>query len=158
MTLSQFDPARRALLRVALSGIAAFALPGRVALASPPEITVYRSQSCECCQQWIGHMQAGGFRVRPRLLDDLQPIKRRLGVPAHLQSCHTAVIDSYVIEGHVPAAEVTRILIEQPSARGLAVPEMPIGSPGMEQPNGQREHYVVILFADGGRERVYARY
>ena len=103
-------------------------------------------------------MRIHGFAVRDSVVDDLEPIKGRLGVPVHLRSCHTAVIDSFVIEGHVPAADVKRVLIEQPPARGLAVPGMPLGSPGMENPAGRHERFAVILFADGGRERVFARY
>lgn len=101
-------------------------------------------------------MRAEGFTVRDRLADDLAPLKSRLGVPADLQSCHTATVDGYVIEGHVPAREVRRLLEERPSAIGLAVSGMPMGSPGMET-GGAADSYEVLLFA-AERQSVFARY
>lgn len=133
-----------------------------VAAASTPvsaaatSIEVTRSPSCGCCSAWIAHLRQAGFSVDEKLLDDLTPLKARLGVPADLQSCHTATLSGYVIEGHVPAKEILRILAEKPTAAGLAVAGMPAGSPGMEIA-GQAERYDVVLFGPRGRQ-VFARY
>ncbi len=125
--------------------------------AEAAEVTVWKSPSCGCCGKWVDHMRAAGFRVVVREADDLSPVKRTQGVPDRLASCHTALVDGYTIEGHVPAAEVKRLLAERPSARGLAVPGMPVGSPGMEQ-GSAREPYDVILFDDAKRQTVFRRY
>lgn len=101
-------------------------------------------------------MRAAGFTVNDRLIDDLAPLKAQLGVPADLQSCHTGIVEGYAIEGHVPAEDVLRLLRERPSATGLAVAGMPLGSPGMEV-GGQTEPYEVILFSASGRD-VFARH
>ena len=126
--------------------------------ASPAaaDVVVYLSPSCDCCGGWVDHTRANGFTVAVRKRDDLTPVKTRLGVPDSLQSCHTAEVGGYVVEGHVPAADIRRLLAERPRARGLAVPGMPAGSPGMGD-GGHREAYQVILFGDGGHS-VYARY
>ena len=126
------------------------------AASTGPVIDVARSPSCGCCGDWIEHMRATGFTVSDRLIDDLGPLKAQLGVPSDLQSCHTGVVEGYAIEGHVPAEDVLRLLRERPSAIGLAVPGMPLGSPGMEV-GGQVEPYEVILFSASGRD-VFARY
>lgn len=120
------------------------------------DVMVYKSPSCGCCGGWVDHMRANGFTVAVKEHDDLTPVKARLGVPDSLQSCHTAEVGGYVVEGHVPAANIRRLLAERPRARGLAVPGMPAGSPGMED-GGRREAYRVILFGDGGHS-VYARH
>ena len=120
------------------------------------DVVVYKSPSCGCCGGWVDHMRANGFTVAVKERDDLTPVKARLGVPDSLQSCHTAEVGGYVVEGHVPAADIRRLLTERPRARGLAVPGMPAGSPGMGD-GGHREAYQVILFGDGGHS-VYARY
>lgn len=126
------------------------------AQAAASVIDVARSPSCGCCGAWIEHMQAAGFTVRERLMDDLAPLKAELGVPAALQSCHTAIIDGYVIEGHVPADEVRRLIAQRPAGAGLAVAGMPVGLPGMEV-GDQRDPYEVILFGADGQS-VFARY
>lgn len=121
-----------------------------------PEMVVYRSPTCGCCLGWVEHVREAGFRVRVEDRTDLAPVKAELGVPVDLASCHTARIDGYVIEGHVPAADVRRLLAEQPEVKGLAVPGMPVGSPGMEGPDP--EPYAVVAFdGEGGRE-VFARH
>lgn len=130
--------------------------PAARAEAAASAIDVVRSPSCGCCGAWIEHMQAAGFAVRERLMDDLAQLKAELGIPAGLQSCHTAIIDGYVIEGHVPAGDVRRLVKERPSGKGLAVAGMPIGSPGMEA-GDRREPYEVILFGAGGQS-VFAKY
>jgi len=120
------------------------------------EITVYKSPSCGCCGNWVDHVRDNGFSVKVVNREDLTSIKRENGVPSVLQSCHTALVDGYVVEGHVPANDIIRLLTEKPKARGLAVPGMPIGSPGMEQ-GDEKEPYPVVIFGDSGMD-VYARY
>ncbi len=121
-----------------------------------PVLEVYKSPWCGCCGAWVDHMHAAGFDVRVNEIEDLAPIKEQYGVDPDLQSCHTAVIDGYVIEGHVPAQDVLRLLTERPAATGLSVPGMPVGSPGMEH-GARRDPYEVILFSPSGRS-AYARY
>ncbi|NEP19642.1 MAG: DUF411 domain-containing protein [Leptolyngbya sp. SIO4C1] len=118
---------------------------GSQAVAS--EITVFRSPTCGCCGQWAEHMAAAGFTVKDEITEDMEAIKQQYDVPAELASCHTAVVDGYVIEGHIPAADVQRLLAERPEVSGLAVPGMPIGSPGMESGNYQ-EPYTVFAFSE----------
>lgn len=108
-------------------------------------ITVNKSPTCGCCKLWIEHLRAEGFLVEALDSDDMTAVKKRYEVPQNMQSCHTAVVDGYVIEGHVPAADIRRLLAEAPDANGLAVPGMPVGSPGMEY--GDRvDPYKVMLF------------
>ena len=118
------------------------------ALAESPEITVYKSPTCGCCSKWADHLRENGFTVETVDVQDLSAVKRRYGIPPALQSCHTAVVEGYVVEGHVPAADVRRLLAERPDAAGLTVPGMPIGSPGMEQ-GDTAEPYDVLLVHDG---------
>lgn len=144
---------RRHLIRVALAtGLVAAPFAG--ALADMPRMTVYKSPWCGCCGAWVDHVRAAGFAVDVHDVDDLAPIKRMAGVPDALASCHTASVDGFAIEGHVPAVVIRRLLAERPAVRGLAVPGMPIGSPGMEGP--APETYVVYSFADDGRAQRYA--
>lgn len=119
-----------------------------------PVITVYKSATCGCCGAWIEHMEENGFSATAQNVDDLAAIKRRFGVPDALQSCHTGLVAGYVVEGHVPADLVKRLLAEKPSGLGIAVPGMPIGSPGME--GGTPEKYDVLLFDNRGRTTIYA--
>jgi len=126
------------------------------AAVSPTEITVYKSASCGCCAKWVDHVEAAGFRVKVIDVDNLAEVKSMNGITSTLASCHTAIADGYVIEGHVPAADIQRLLEERPSVAGLAVPGMPIGSPGMEGPNPQS--YNVLAFDQNGQVDVYARY
>ena len=120
------------------------------------EMTVYKSPWCGCCKNWITHMRANGYSVQIKNMENLDSIKRMAGVPDRLLSCHTAMVNGYVIEGHVPATDITRLLAERPKAKGLAVPGMPAGSPGMEQ--GTPERYEVLLFQQDGSTRVYSRH
>ena len=126
------------------------------AFAGSHVLKVYKSPSCGCCGAWVSHMHSAGFRGIVRDVPDLHPIKKKFGVAPELRACHTAVIDGYVIEGHVPAREVIRLLNDRPKAIGLAVPGMPIGSPGMEQ-GGRRDPFQVILFSSTHRS-VFAEY
>ena len=126
--------------------------------APPTEVVVYKSPSCGCCGEWAAHMEENGYTVRVKNVNDLTAIKRKFNVPAQMQSCHTAVIGDYVIEGHVPAAEVTRLLSERPTdVAGLAVPGMPAGSPGMDY-GGPGQPYDVYAFDAAGRAEVVASY
>ena len=118
--------------------------------------TVFKSPSCGCCAKWVSALNEAGIELTVKDLDSIAKIKQMLRVPVELQSCHTAVIGRYVIEGHVPPQAVKRLLSEKPKGIGLAVPGMPIGSVGMEQ-DGRKDPYDVILF-DGDRQRVYAQY
>ena len=121
-----------------------------------PTITVYRDPNCGCCTKWIEHMIKHGFRVNDRKSDEMSEIKRGLGVPEKLESCHTGVVNGYVIEGHVPAADVQRLLKQKPKVAGLAVPGMPMGSPGMEGP--RKDSYEVLGFDKTGKTTVFARH
>jgi hypothetical protein len=118
------------------------------------DIVVYKSPTCGCCTKWIEHLRRAGFAVDAVDTEDLVQLKQLLGVPKDLASCHTAVVGEYLVEGHVPADLVRRLQQEQPRVRGLAVPSMPPGSPGMEQPNPVR--YDVLAFDTDGNISVYA--
>jgi hypothetical protein len=144
---------RRRFLELAALGLSN-ALP--VYAAQPPRIDVYKSPSCGCCGQWARHLEERGFKVTMHELRDLAAFRSKSGVPARLASCHTAIVDGYAIEGHVPAADIRRLIEQRPKARGLAVPGMPLGSPGME--SKERQPYDVLLIEADGTTRVYARY
>ena len=140
---------------LALIGAAPLGVCLRAGADMLPEVMVHRDPSCGCCGAWAEHLRRAGFPVKITETSNLDAIKQRLGVPADLISCHTAEGRGYVIEGHVPAAAIQRLLLEKPEAAGLAVPGMPIGSPGME--GGAPETYEVVLFGSHGR-RTFARY
>jgi hypothetical protein len=144
---------RRRLL--ALLGVATLGLGLPANAQTLPEVVVHRDPSCGCCGAWAEHLRRAGFPVKIVETGNINAIKQRLGVPADLMSCHTAEVAGYVAEGHVPAGAIRRLLAERPQAAGLAVPGMPIGSPGME--GGAPETYEVVLFGQQGR-RVFARY
>ncbi len=135
-------------------------LPLLLALASTPalaaEITVYKSPTCGCCKEWVKHLQANGFTVVAKDVRDVAPYKEVNGVPPVLGACHTARVGGYTIEGHVPAADIQRLLKERPKVVGLAVPGMPTGSPGME--GAYKERYETLTFDKNGRTTVYARH
>lgn len=120
-----------------------------------PTILVYKTDGCGCCNGWVEHLQAAGFEVDARNVTDLMSVKLDAGVPTDLSSCHTALVGGYVVEGHVPADVVKRMLAERPEAAGIAVPGMPIGSPGMEGPDPRP--YDVQVFDREGSRSVYAR-
>jgi hypothetical protein len=120
-------------------------------------MVVTRDPSCGCCSAWVDHIRSTGFQVEVIESNDLAALKLRLGIPGHLAACHTAEIGGYVLEGHVPAPAIERLLVERPAATGLVVPGMPVGSPGMEVSGAQDERYEVILFGLPG-QRVYARF
>ena len=126
------------------------------AFAAGPVVTVTKDPNCGCCNDWVEHLRQAGFTVEVRDVRDINRVKARLGVPSELAACHTAQVAGYVVEGHVPAAVVRRLLTEKPKAKGVAVPGMPAGSPGMETPDGRTDEYDVILFGPGRRS--YARF
>lgn len=127
------------------------------ARASGIAITVTKDPNCGCCTAWAGHLRASGFAVTVVDNPAISRVKARLGVPSQLASCHTAEIERYVIEGHVPASSIWKLLAAQPAIRGLAVPGMPVGSPGMEVEGTPPETYEVIAFGPGG-QTIFARY
>ncbi|MBZ2169414.1 DUF411 domain-containing protein [Marinobacter sp. F4216] len=121
------------------------------------DIHVYKSPTCGCCADWVEHLEANGFDVEVTDTNDLNPIKVEAGLSRGLASCHTAFVGDYVIEGHVPASDIHRLLKEAPQARGLTVPGMPVGSPGMET-GDRKDPYQVLLFNEQGQTRVFADY
>ncbi|HEY6089656.1 MAG TPA: DUF411 domain-containing protein [Gemmatimonadaceae bacterium] len=121
-----------------------------------PTITVYKDPGCGCCKSWIEHLVKHGYRVDARDTPAMTEVKHTLGVPDALTSCHTAVVHGYLIEGHVPAADIARLLKEKPKVAGLAVPGMPMGSPGMEGP--RKQHYQVLSFDKAGKTKIFASY
>jgi hypothetical protein len=134
---------------VLLAG-AACVLPSELLFAATePLITIHRDPNCGCCSGWVQHLQKAGFPTKVLDTTDLEAVKTRLGVPDDLAACHTAEAWGYIIEGHVPAVALKRLLAEKPDATGLAVPGMPVGSPGME--GGTPEPYEVVLFGPAGR-------
>ena len=151
--------AQGALATVLALGLGSMGLPGMVRAAVPaggPAVEVWKAASCECCEGWVRHMRAAGFEVTVHTVDDVTPMKRMAGVPDDLASCHTARVGGYVLEGHVPADDVRRLLAERPQARGLAVPGMPQDAPGMDMGVGQP--YQVMLFGGAGGPQVFARH
>lgn len=120
-----------------------------------PEVVMHKDPNCGCCGKWAEHLEASGFKVITVPERDMQAVKTRLGVPQRLRSCHTAKVGNYVIEGHVPASAIKRLLREKPAVAGLSVPGMPAGSPGMEVP-GKKDAYDVVSFDKAGRSAVYA--
>jgi hypothetical protein len=119
-----------------------------------PTVLVYKTPTCGCCNGWIEHLRAAGFTVDARNTTDLMTIKMDAGVPTPMMSCHTALVDGYVVEGHVPAEQLKRLLAERPDLAGIAVPGMPAGSPGMESSNPQP--YQVLSFDNEGNAAVFA--
>lgn len=138
---------RRTLL---LSGLAAVALGGRARADDRPVMMVYKSPTCGCCGDWIDHVEAAGFRVAVQNMPDVTSVKTQFGVPQELWSCHTALVGDYLVEGHVPAEDIARMLTEAPRITGIAVPGMPAGSPGMEVP-GYSQPYDVYAFSPDSR-------
>lgn len=145
--------------RLAIAGVAIAALALTALLRAPssaaPTVTVYKSASCGCCTKWIEHLRSAGFTVTAHDTDDLTSVATNMGVPFRLTSCHTARVGNYVIEGHVPADLIKKLLAEHPPLAGLAVPGMVTGSPGMEGPGAQ--HYDIIAWDRQGKTTVYAR-
>lgn len=143
--------------RTFVAAVAALTLgPGIAALAAPPapEVVMYKDPGCGCCGGWASHMRENGFRVKEVLNSDMQAMKKKLGVPDKVASCHTAQIGGYLVEGHVPAQSIKRLLAEKPNVKGIAAPGMPLGSPGMDA-GGRRDPFDVVSFRADGATRVY---
>ena len=138
----------RRLLAVAL------ATASIAAQAATEHVTVYQTPACGCCTNWVGHLRQSGFNITARVMSDVSPIKDKYLVPGALRSCHTSVIGGYVIEGHVPADAIRRLLRERPRAAGLAEPGMPQSAPGMDNPG---QPYDVMLFTSSGQSKLYER-
>lgn len=156
---SMNDPINRRTMLAALlkAGALVAGLP-TLARAAASSITVYKAPSCGCCTKWVEHLRAAGLKPVVHDRNDMDALKDSLGVPSALRSCHTAVAGKYVIEGHVPAADLTRLLATKPKGvLGLAVPDMPAGSPGMEM-SGRRDAYDVVAFSANGKTSVFARH
>lgn len=153
---------RRAWLGIAVGGVmvslgASRWWLGRMPWAADPNATrilVYASPTCDCCRAWVRHLRNSGFHVTKEMMSDVTPMKQTLGVPEHLWSCHTAVVEGYAVEGHVPADLIRRMLVERRALAGLAAPGMPNGAPGMEGATSDR--YEVIAFTRTGATEVYA--
>ena len=128
---------------------------GSATAAAP--VHVYKIESCDCCAKWVEHLKASGFSVQVTTTDDTIAVRKRLGMPDAYGACHTATVAGYVIEGHVPATEIRRLLAARPAAIGLAVPSMPVGSPGMEY-GDRKDPYEVFLIDRRGRATVFASY
>ena len=126
--------------------------------AAGPLVEVFKTPTCGCCSQWVEHLRTNGFTVRTNDLNDLTEIKKARGVPDAVQSCHTAVVSGYVVEGHVPAADIQRMLKEKPAIAGIAVGGMPAGSPGMDYPGTKAQPYNVMSFDKNGTTRVFAKH
>ncbi|KAF0116117.1 MAG: hypothetical protein FD150_602 [Rhodobacteraceae bacterium] len=147
---------RRALI---VSSAALFLLPALPSFALEPSINVAKDPTCPCCNDWVAILEQAGFAVTVEEMDPdaLQQHKLAQGIPAEMQSCHTGIVEGYALEGHVPVADIRRLLAERPDAVGLAVPGMPFGSPGMG-PEESREAYEVFLVRKNGTTEVFSAY
>ncbi len=143
-----------AVLFVVLLSTIAFAVQRPAA----PIVEVFKSPTCGCCSKWVEHMRSNGFEVRATNVSDLSTVKKTNRVPENLISCHTATVGGYVLEGHVPAADVRRILKERPAIAGVAVADMPAGSPGMEVEGVKAQPFNVVSFDKQGKTQVFARH
>lgn len=143
---------RRTLLKTALAAL----LVPAAARAAAPAIQVFKTPSCGCCHAWVDHLRENGFTVKATDVEDTAPYRSKYKVPNELASCHTGVVAGYALEGHVPAADIKRLLATKPKAKGLAVPAMPAGSPGMEGPTHMP--YDVLLVGSNGTTTVYKHY
>jgi hypothetical protein len=151
------NASRRTVIRASLA--LAFA-PAAFAQQALPLVEVWKSPTCGCCKDWIRHMQANGFKVKTIEVESTAPMRAKLNMPERFGSCHTALVGGYAVEGHVPAADIRRLLKERPDAVGLSVPGMPVGSPGMDGPEygGRKDMFDVLLVARNGSASRYQSY
>ena len=151
------NASRRTVIQASLA--LAFA-PAAFAQQALPLVEVWKSPTCGCCKDWIGHMQANGFKVKAIEVESTAPMRAKLNMPERFGSCHTALVGGYAVEGHVPAADIRRLLKERPDAVGLSVPGMPVGSPGMDGPEygGRKDMFDVLLVARNGSASRYQSY
>jgi len=144
-----------------VAGVAGLFIAGRRAggaAAAPTEITVYKSRSCGCCAKWVDHLTSQGFKPLVHDEEDMDRMKDELGVPKAVRSCHTALAGGYLIEGHVPAGDIRKLLSDRPKAAGLAVPGMPAGTPGMAESDSAVGGFEVLAFQADGSTRSFARH
>ncbi|PTD96300.1 DUF411 domain-containing protein [Pseudothauera lacus] len=146
-----------AILRRAFGAAALALITALPAFAGDPEVVMYKDPDCGCCGAWAEHLRENGFTVKEIATRQMAAVKRQAGVPQALGSCHTATVGGYIVEGHVPAADIRRLLAEKPPVAGLSAPGMPLGSPGMEGPY-PAERYDVISFDHQGNTAVFARH
>ena len=164
MQTSNRSGSRRRFIRSSLSLLAITALGyPQIGMAATQldTVTVWKTPTCGCCKDWVIHLRKEGFHIVTNDVNDTAPVRQKLGLPDKFGSCHTALVGGYVLEGHVPAQEVKRLLREKPAAVGLAVPGMPVGSPGMEmrgEMSGVRDAYDVVIVSKDGSSRVYQSY
>lgn len=128
-----------------------------VHLDKPLDITVYRDPGCQCCHKWITYLENHGFHVVDKPTHNLDAVKEKLGVPSAMHSCHTAVVDGYVIEGHVPANDILRLITQKPDVTGIAVPQMPVGTPGMEM-GPRKDNFAVVEFNQHQQYKIFTAY
>jgi hypothetical protein len=164
MKLNGFSFQIRQYIRLLTLGLVTIAViivlmsaPSMAASSKASEITVYRAPSCSCCGGWIAHLAAQGFQLKEIATSNMNMLKQQHGVPNDLASCHTAVIQGYVIEGHVPVKDIKRLLAQHPKVAGIAVPGMPIGTPGMED-GDRREPFTVFSFDEQGNAQAFNQY
>ncbi|MCG8053741.1 MAG: DUF411 domain-containing protein [Candidatus Thiodiazotropha endolucinida] len=162
MAKNQTQLSKLTAIRATLAGsllVGVMLLIGGLLLDQRPvravDVVVYKSPTCGCCKEWVSHLRKNGYKVTVHDRRNMDPIKRKMSVPQRLQSCHTAQVGEYVIEGHVPAADIARLLREKPPVMGLTAPGMPMGSPGMEGP--RKDPYEVLTFQSDGKTSVYSR-
>ena len=145
---------RRTMIGLVLAAVPAAACAKPIKAA---ELKIYKSPYCGCCGAWVNHIKASGIPTVVQEMEDVAPVAKKLGVPDAVRSCHTAVIDGYFVEGHVPAPDIRKLLRERPKARGIAVPGMPIGSPGMEK-GERRDPYDTLLVMRDGSTRAFVKH
>lgn len=136
--------------------LAATLMTSMAAQAAGPVVNVYKSEYCGCCTEWVNHLEAQGFTVKAQNVKSPTDYREQFGIPDKLGSCHSGMVQGYALEGHVPAAEIRRLLAEKPKAKGLAVPSMPMGSPGME--GSRKDAYDVLLVKADGSYSIYRHY
>ncbi|MEP7227031.1 MAG: DUF411 domain-containing protein [Gemmatimonadales bacterium] len=162
--MSETETMQRRAFVARMAGLVAVGVTGRHLWAelpggrSPSPITVYKSSTCGCCTKWVDHIRAHGFAPTVRDVEEMEALKDKLQVPPGVRSCHTAQIDGYLIEGHVPASDIRRLLAERPKAAGLAVPGMPPLTPGMAPAGEEPRDFEVVSFQSDGSTRVFARH
>lgn len=140
-----------------IGALLAIFTPAHAEQTTPTEMTVYRSPTCGCCGNWEQHVKDNKFSITDNISDDMQAIKQKYGVPEQLSSCHTAIVGGYVIEGHVPAKDIEKLLREKPDVVGITAPGMPMGSPGMEM-GPRKDDYQVLSFDKNGNVKVFAEH
>ena len=147
------------VVSIAFAGLSLGVAAEQKPAVAPQKVTVYKTSTCGCCRLWVDHMKANGFDVQAMDVSaaDVRAVSKAAGLPENGSSCHTAKVGNYVVEGHVPASDIQRMLKEKPAIAGIAAPGMPMGSPGMEQ-GGAKEAYDVMAFTKDGKMTVYAKH